>query len=930
MIKLILKRQRQFFGLTCLALLGIILTVGLLTNASFFTQAVDRVILLQELEDFSRVTGRPPFSTSAYVFPSTRKPLSLEDAERLSGQISNILTKRVGLPLRQLGFQISSEGVRILPDTETDQLSVTTVNNLRAVYIAGIKDHMEIVDGKPMDEAGKSGEVLDVWMHERLAEKTGANVGDTFNIGVILGGASIPVRLAGTWRAKNPQDDFWFSDPDISLNDSLLVRRQDYISFFQPLTPSRSKEVNWYIVLDEKKMKPQNSASYLQGFQDGLKQINKILPGTRLNSPPLIPLGNFVQRSRTLTIILLSYYLPAFTILLSFLILISAILAQWQRKDNALFSSRGMSKLDLISLTSLDQILLFTLGIPLGIAFGMSIARLMGYTSSFLSFTDRAPLPVSLQGLNIPLIALALALSLLVRLWPVLKSPSVSVVTEEREWARPTRPPFWYRYYLDLLLILPTYYAYDQMTKQGSLAGIIVDRPEDLYQDPLIILVPALFVITASLVTMRLFSWGMRLADLVAGRTSWLTLHLALRQLGRQSYEYSIPLLLVIVTLAMGVYTVSMAKSLDQWLVDRMYYRVGTDLTILPEPNVEGTSYIDGSWIPAPEEFRKIKGVLSATRVIKYPARFGPAAGQEINGDFLAIDRVDFPSVSWFRKDLTTDPLVALMNQLALNPEGILVPGEVLEEANIQIGDKIPITVNIDTSLAVKSDFTVVGSYTNFPTIYQEDFPTVIGNFDYLSSLIGFTLPHRIWMRLAPGTTSSEVLDAILGSVSVRPEAVQDTQAIIREEQGKMERVGIFGTLTTGFLATAIMAILGLLIYSYASLRDRTYNFAVMNALGLSRHQITTQVGFEFTFLCMFGALAGALIGRYTSMLFIPFFRYTGEAGTPLPPLLPIVAEQEGWILALAFTLVIVLAELVTVTLVLRRQLAFTLKRDWV
>ena len=162
------------------------------------------------------------------------------------------------------------------------------------------------------------------------------------------------------------------------------------------------------------------------------------------------------------------------------------------------------------------------------------------------------------------------------------------------------------------------------MTKQGSLAGIIVDRPEDLYQDPLIILVPSLFVVTVSLVTMRLFSLVMQLADMLAGRTSWLSLHLALRQLGRQSYEYSIPLLLVIVTLAMGIYTVSMAKSLDQWLIDRMYYQTGADLTISPQPNVEGTSYVDGSWIPAPDEFRKIPSVLSATRVNNFPAQFGP------------------------------------------------------------------------------------------------------------------------------------------------------------------------------------------------------------------------------------------------------------------------------------------------------------------
>ena len=45
--------------------------------------------------------------------------------------------------------------------------------------------------------------------------------------------------------------------------------------------------------------------------------------------------------------------------------------------------------------------------------------------------------------------------------------------------------------------------------------------------------------------------------------------------------------LLVIVSLALGVYTLSMAASLDKWLVDRMYYRVGTDLTFTPFSAIE-------------------------------------------------------------------------------------------------------------------------------------------------------------------------------------------------------------------------------------------------------------------------------------------------------------------------------------------------------
>ena len=101
---LIFRRMQYHRGLVILAFLGVILSVGLVTNASFFSQAVDLVILEQNLAEFSRVTGRPPFSTNVYVFPSERSPLTLENAEKLSRQIGASLSTSVGLPLRQLGM----------------------------------------------------------------------------------------------------------------------------------------------------------------------------------------------------------------------------------------------------------------------------------------------------------------------------------------------------------------------------------------------------------------------------------------------------------------------------------------------------------------------------------------------------------------------------------------------------------------------------------------------------------------------------------------------------------------------------------------------------------------------------------------------------------------------------------------------------------
>jgi len=925
---LIFKRQRFHRGLTLLSLISIVLSIGLVTNASFFSQAVDRMILTQELKAFSRVTGRPAFSTSVYIYPSAQNPVSLQTAENLSQTITGLLSNNVGLPVRHLGIEISSGGLMLSPakDSRLYAEGKDYLGTVSAVYKASVASHIDVLEGAPYtDEGSAAGNILDVWMTEPQVQKSGIQVGELLQIGLTVVDNQIPIRLAGFWKAKDPKEEFWFTNPNGAYTEALLVRRSDYIKFVQPLLAAESREVNWYVILDDSKIATQNGAAYLEGFKRGQLQINQSIPGATMNTPPLTPLETFVQRSNTLTILLLGYNLPAFAILLYFLALTSGIIAQWQRKETTMLVSRGMNTAGVLSLVLLEQGLLFLVALPFGIALGMGIAWIMGFSASFMTFTPRAALPISLDGLNIPLALLALLVSLLSRLWPALQVSRQSVVTEEREWARPPRAPVWYRFYLDLLLIIPTYYLYTLMARQGTLANLVVSKPEDLYRDPLLVLIPALFIVTASLMAMRLFALIMRLLDLLAGLPIWFTLHLTLRQLGRQSHDYIQPTLLVIVSLAMGVYTLSMAASLDQWMVDRILYRVGTNMVFTPRSVIEGTPYIDGNWIPSPSEFKNLPGVVQATRITNFIARFNPGTRREIVGRFMAIDRLEFPQVAWFRSDFANESLGNLMNRLALTTDGVLISRAALEKQGVKPGDQISMLVTNNT-LRTTMQFTIVGTYDYFPTVYDEQSLTMVGNLEYLSSQFGFTVPHDIWLKLKPGVQAESILKVLPGTLGIAASSSLESSALIAAEEGKTERVGIFGTLSIGFLAAAVMAILGLLIYSYASLRDRIYRFGVLNAIGVSRRQIMTQLVLEYAFLVLFGVSVGTLIGSVTAQLFVPFFRFTGEKGVPLPPLLPVFAEQRVLMLVIAFTATIVLAEFVTIALAFRQQLGKILR----
>ncbi len=938
---LVLKRQWHHPGLTLLALLGVVLAVGLVANASCFSEAAAQLILNQRLAAFSRMTGRPAFSIAAYTFPSARKPMSLEAAEQAAGHVADTLASEVGLPLERVGVEVRSGGLMLQSREGSDLYGQerSFLGTVALAYIAGVEDHMRLIAGEPLD-TGASAEALDVWVHTRLAETMGLSVGDELQVGVTMVSPAVPIRVRGIWQADDLQDAFWFSNPDSALKDVLLVRRQDYIAFVEPMLPSKSGSVYWYVVMDQRRVTPASAPLHIAGFERGLKIVNQYLPDVRLNSPPLEPLKEFMGRETTLLTLLLSFNLPAFGFLLCFLFLTSVMIARWQQRDTAVLVSRGASLGSILSLTAIEQLLLFVVGFPIGVGFGMALTLAMGYTSSFLSFTPRPPMPVSLRGVDVRLAVAALGVTLCVRLWSAARAARHSVIQLEREQARPVRPPFWYRYYLDLLLVFPTVYAYHQLSRRGTLAMLVQDRPEDLYRDPLLVLVPGLFIVTASLLALRLFPLMMRVVDGVAGMLPWITPHLALRQLSRHSAGYINPLLLITVSLALGVYTLSLAASLDRWLVDRMYYRVGADLAFEPAlPTTGGAATgpeaaaaagdagpTSGVWIPLPFEFLKLPGVVAAARVGDYPMEVMFTAGDSVGGRFLAIDRLDFPSVAWFRADLAQEPLGALMNYLALSPDGILVSRQFLSQHAVRVGDKIRLSVVVAPGVRITEMFTVVGTFEHFPTVYEE--VAAVGNLERLADIMGLPPLHAIWLRTQEGTDGQAVFAAI-PRMGIRPASPMDARALIAEEQAKVERVGVFGTLSVGFLAAVTMAGMGLLLYSYASLRGRLFSLAVLRAIGLNLRQVVLQVTLEYTLLTISGAAIGALIGVAASRFFAPFFTVTGEAGAPLPPLIPVVARQDVVYLVLAFVAVMVLLGVLVIARAFSRRHFDLLRAHW-
>jgi ABC-type lipoprotein release transport system permease subunit len=123
-----------------------------------------------------------------------------------------------------------------------------------------------------------------------------------------------------------------------------------------------------------------------------------------------------------------------------------------------------------------------------------------------------------------------------------------------------------------------------------------------------------------------------------------------------------------------------------------------------------------------------------------------------------------------------------------------------------------------------------------------------------------------------------------------------------------------------GFLAGSLVAWLGLLIHTFASLTGRIRGFTITRAIGLSLRQVLTIVSLEYLSVMLYGVLGGAGAGLATSYLFVRYFQFTEDPSIQVPPFRPEIAGNQIVWLLLAYLAVLMLAEGIVLLRATRRQ----------
>jgi putative ABC transport system permease protein len=422
---------------------------------------------------------------------------------------------------------------------------------------------------------------------------------------------------------------------------------------------------------------------------------------------------------------------------------------------------------------------------------------------------------------------------------------------------------------------------------------------------------------------MGLISW-------LLAQTNRVGLLMATRQLARMPRLYVMPLILLVLTVSLAVFTASLAQTLDFQLYDESRYNIGADVNLRGAgiefgvssifPGLEtGEQRSRAIFLPL-SEYEQFPGVEAATRVGRFNSQ-AQVGSQRINGTYLGIDRADFGRVAFWRWDFAPYRLGSLLNALAVSPDAILVSDEFARQRGLRPGDLFRLTVLL-TEGQVELDSQIAGTFSYFPTWYpEEDGPLFVGNLENLFAQIGGQIPYEVWMR-TQGEPDDALLKQALDDRRLFGWTWQEPFSRVVTEQRRPDRQGVFGLLSVGFIAAALLTVLGFFMYALFSLRERRISLGILRAVGLTQRHMTIFVGFELAFLILTGLTLGTVLGTFISRQFIPYLQIGVRQIELVPPYLVEIAWSAVGEIYLLFGFMFVVA-LILLATILRRMRIF-------
>ena len=585
----------------------------------------------------------------------------------ITGSTAMIKTRRANWGYEGEGLRRHNEASRAM------YLSATDIDD-HIVYIVGQAptNLVSFEDGVPTVEAAL------VWDR---ASRFDIRVGDVIDtVPEVRGIGLVKARITGLFTVSDPFNDYWvaLSDPivrPLAIVDGrenpivLLIEPAVMLETIADANAGLPADFRWHLFVDSdyfKELRLNDSITRLTDFEDRIGlDITRADVLTVLESR----LQSLQRRMLFARIPMLLLAALAITSIAYYLFMVAGIIARRRASETSMLRSRGITVVQIFRSYAIESVVIA--GIPALIAplISVGLVASLGLLPAYRSVSESLFLDVEFAWQSwIWSIGAGLAVFGILLL-PAVLATRRGIIDQYQSEARPDQPPFFQRYYLDIIFLAIGSLVWWELTTRGSV--IASTREGDNSADIALLFSPAIFLLVVALLFMRLFPIVAQIIAAIGSRFTSAEVTLGLWRLRRSPYWYIWPVLLLVLVSGLGVVSGTLASTLARSTEEQILYESGADFRFAPT-TPPSTEVI--------EQAREIDGVVNATQAFRASGRFGTTSlGFGFN--LLAVDSHRFAETAWFREDFSETEFKELTSKIAVEvkPEPIYLPSDTVK-----------------------------------------------------------------------------------------------------------------------------------------------------------------------------------------------------------------------------------------------------------
>ena len=616
---------------------------------------------------------------------------------QLAEPVASIEDSRAA-PSAAIATVLGSTGTATLTSTAVSRISVATLAKPPSfqpvlTYFSerdGIRDHATLVSGDWAGDVTEGGPIP-VTLPASAVGVAGLDIGDQFSVD--LRDTTVTAIITGLYRANDPGEQFWGIDP-LEGQGSNPEFPNPSVDFFQattafgPLIVADGAFAAGGIPVSSLELayQPQFSSvtvDELAPLLDRLDQadVDVVLEAGRIANS-ITYSSDAVETISGIAAGLTSTRSTVVVVSLLLVVLALAALSQTARlfsdaraSERLLLTARGASSGHLLALAAVEAILVGVIVAAASPPLAALVYRLLATQGPMRAagMPEGIPIPVA-SWLTASAIGIAFVVVLLV---PLLVPLALSLVgrrsgSAEAPRVRQRAASGLMRSGIDVALVVLAGIAFWQLQSYRSpVSGGGLQNGVD----PILAAGPALVLIAAALVCVRLIPAASRLVDAAGSGARGLGISLAAWEVGRRSQRATAAVLLLSLTLAVGTFGLAFLSTWKQSQVDQASFAAGAPVRVPVSADAasgQGAELADGA-IGTPQPVIHRSGTVRLRTVIDLPQIPTGARSQILGLTADARDMLDRGRLAELGGSQVTGALV----HVEASADGIELPGDV-------------------------------------------------------------------------------------------------------------------------------------------------------------------------------------------------------------------------------------------------------------